>query len=1078
MRDRKLDRLFDRYRRKGDVAALEQVFDATAPELLALGMHLVHDPGSAEDLLQATFLTAIERAETYDADRRLVPWLVGILVRHAFRQQRNDRREVDESNLTEKAPIDPLERAAKAELTDSIAKAIAALPTRYREVLEPYLLREERAGEIALASGRSPGTVRVQISRGLELLRRALPAGLALGAGALVGSRGLAEVRAEVLRRGAAAATKVGATSAVSATSLSLLGGLAMSQKLVFAALAAALVAIAGLIIHLGGPGPADPVVKSPPVKTERVAEASGRSDPSTDPEQLTVEPESSREELAVAPVEEEPVPRAVDEVKKAEVRGRLLLFDGTPAIGAKIQLEGFSQDREYLRRHGRLAGYQAPSTTARRDGCFSLHFEPPPDNQFSLGAAFASCAEERWRWGDIEPGEVIDVGTVTFKRAGTIAGTLVDTAGDLLRSGFIVHATCAAPAGSKGKDATRRVAGVDSTGLFRLDGLMPGPTQLRIEPFEPNGEEGQVLDVLEVVEVIAGEEISVELVWCDPEDANRIVVEPSTSPFNPLWVAADSIHLSGTAGESRTAHPDPDNPWSLVFDELEPGSYTVAIDDPRFLPWSESGIRPGTRLRPRLKGNVAIRLEVVDGESGVPVEDYQLDVRLDGLGFGSRTFRWHETGQEPPTGGLLEGLVPVPQTLLIEAEGYPTGRLALHDLEAFETRTVRAELARGTRVAGIAYEADGRTPVPGARVWLLSVGAEPRRYLMFFGGEEPFQIEAECDRNGRFEMRDVPVGRFSLLAEVGYRLGGITELVVRKGDNHSDLAVMLPPPATLRGRLIAPAGGNFLNLELHARRTAPFGPRNALGLANLTAPLDLDATGAFGSGILGSGEYALFLSGPRVTLPNGFTGSSTSDSPDVELIRLELKPGEDLERDFDLHEVWPGSLHVEVRREGRPVVGCVVVVRETGHFQGGRTGGTTGPDGSVTVEYLFPGEYMVAARAVDRRWLLAVPGGVRIEAGERLECTIDLVLFPGALRVLDERSGAPLVNQVVWIELVDSIGYVKATADGEGWLSLDLATGSYRIHREWTGGEDFPSKVPLEWTEAGPEASDICLPR
>ena len=43
-------------------AALGAIFDATAPELLRVAMSLVGAAGEADDLLQDTFLTAIERA--------------------------------------------------------------------------------------------------------------------------------------------------------------------------------------------------------------------------------------------------------------------------------------------------------------------------------------------------------------------------------------------------------------------------------------------------------------------------------------------------------------------------------------------------------------------------------------------------------------------------------------------------------------------------------------------------------------------------------------------------------------------------------------------------------------------------------------------------------------------------------------------------------------------------------------------------------------------------------------------------------------------------------------------------------
>src|SRR5262245_36784147 len=99
MNDQELDRLFERFRRRGDVLALGAIFDATAPELLHVAMSLVREPGEADDLLQETFLTAIERGERYEAGRRLVPWLLGILVLHAREQRARRRRELDPARL-------------------------------------------------------------------------------------------------------------------------------------------------------------------------------------------------------------------------------------------------------------------------------------------------------------------------------------------------------------------------------------------------------------------------------------------------------------------------------------------------------------------------------------------------------------------------------------------------------------------------------------------------------------------------------------------------------------------------------------------------------------------------------------------------------------------------------------------------------------------------------------------------------------------------------------------------------------------------------------------------------------------
>src|SRR5688572_25692668 len=144
-----LDRLFLRYRSKGDTAALGEVFDCAAPELLRLAMHLVRDPSEAEDMLQATFLAAIEGAESFDPARPLMPWLTGILARQAGLTRRRARRVIEEDWLTPRRSEDPAENAALEEFSRELVVALQALPDNYREVLWLHLADGKRPAEIA-----------------------------------------------------------------------------------------------------------------------------------------------------------------------------------------------------------------------------------------------------------------------------------------------------------------------------------------------------------------------------------------------------------------------------------------------------------------------------------------------------------------------------------------------------------------------------------------------------------------------------------------------------------------------------------------------------------------------------------------------------------------------------------------------------------------------------------------------------------------------------------------------------------------------------------------------------------------
>ncbi|MEM7205037.1 MAG: sigma-70 family RNA polymerase sigma factor [Planctomycetota bacterium] len=206
----RVDRRFARFQRTRQPKDLAAVFEATAPELLRVAAYLAGDPHAAEDMVQATFVAAIESVDAYDTGRPVVPWLLGILVHRAaqFRQQR--RRDVDPARLAERIAEAPIDVAEREELVQRCQGALAELPASYRQVLQLHFEHGLTYREIARALERPEGTVRTQAVRGLELLRRALPATLTVTALAhpLPGSAGLRAMREALLRHAAAVAPR------------------------------------------------------------------------------------------------------------------------------------------------------------------------------------------------------------------------------------------------------------------------------------------------------------------------------------------------------------------------------------------------------------------------------------------------------------------------------------------------------------------------------------------------------------------------------------------------------------------------------------------------------------------------------------------------------------------------------------------------------------------------------------------------------------------------------------------------------------------------------------------------------
>src|SRR5262245_42652157 len=127
MKDAILNRLFLRYRERGDGNALAAVFDLTSKELLAVAAHLAKGAGEAEDLVQIVFLRAMERASAFDAAAGLRPWLHGILWREALAARRRAARRLEPEALAHDGGEDPAEVALERELPEAVRVALAEL---------------------------------------------------------------------------------------------------------------------------------------------------------------------------------------------------------------------------------------------------------------------------------------------------------------------------------------------------------------------------------------------------------------------------------------------------------------------------------------------------------------------------------------------------------------------------------------------------------------------------------------------------------------------------------------------------------------------------------------------------------------------------------------------------------------------------------------------------------------------------------------------------------------------------------------------------------------------------------------
>ncbi len=416
---------FDRFRRHGDLEALGAVFDATAPKLLRIALHVSGDAHDADDLLQQTFLVAIQRAEEFDATQPFEAWLVGIL-RHLTSNllRRRGRRASREQALPDSVSAvqqrTPEAASESVELRELLRRHIDELPAEQRQVLLLQMEHGLGPAEIARVLEVSPGSVRMRLQRGRDALRRLLPAGIASAAVFGAGRSSLAAVRAKTLAAGAA----VRPVASGLAVGGSVVGVLAVAMKhWILAGGAVLALVFAGVWVGMRGSDGARP--------DSVVAESDPRSSTSGDVGPAV--PESA----ARVPVDEPSgTDRPSDEVAptQAVVRGRVVGEDGVALLGVRVELTAHWRDtreRDFYRLEHGGEDWSAPAIVeTTSDGRFAFRFELPELRSVSCSFEGSELVPVERESLPLETGRTLDLGDVTMLRGVTWSGRVVDANG------------------------------------------------------------------------------------------------------------------------------------------------------------------------------------------------------------------------------------------------------------------------------------------------------------------------------------------------------------------------------------------------------------------------------------------------------------------------------------------------------------------------------------------------------------------------------------------------------------------------------------------------------------------------
>jgi len=982
----------------------------------------------ADDVAQETFVRLVEHPPGSAGNLRA--WLATVtrnLVR-ARGQAKGRRRAREEDSARAEHLPSAAQELEQAELVKLVVTAAMELDEPYRATILSRYLRGWSAEQTARADGVPVTTVRSREQRALEQLRRKL-------------DRHFDARQAWV---GLLLATLEPATVHVPVTPPRA-PVLAWSCALVF-------LVSAGAWFVAGGSARRSTTARVEPVAVPaqaRPARAPGVTPPS--------------EPRAALPDSPAPAPVVAE---LGEIRGRLRVPGGEPAVGVRVTLHGWPASRERELLYG-LPEWSDLETESDAEGVFSFHFDPPGAFQFALAVEDERFAVLGWRIDGLARGARRDLEPATLEPAGTIEGTLVDTQGRPVAARGVLLTLERSDEPEFGTLSERsdelRYTSVAPDGRFRFTRVPSGEHVLILEHRSSKHRGPRV-------RLAPGESVRVDLP-CPPLEAPRVLEVYLTwqdLPLALLEAPAADLRLFGPSGELHTADA------RGRFTDLGPGPYRLEFEHPWFEPVSLADLEPGRARTIHLRGKSRARLAFVVPEGSASVPERVL-VRYPKSGRSPDAFVAH-AGETPLADGIVGGLIPGDAELVVRLPGLGERCVALPGLTAGETRTVTLDFTRATALVGRVQHADG-APLAGLEVALLVPARKDDSPASRVVGSPPsdsshdpwrrVQARVLTDEDGRYRFDLAAGGRFALQVEPPNGAIIASEAFELAQDTLVTRDVHVPCAVELSGRVTGALDVPLERLRLWACPADPAqAERHDPGLESAVA---LEPDGRFRLE-LAAGDWRLLI-----VLPAEELASSTRSAGYVggtrELGRVTLVEGQPATLELALGAHAPVRHTFELHTNGAPAAGVRLTLRDERGFD---VQGVTGGDGRAHL-WLFPGDHEVWAGTREWSTRLGAHGVLPARPEQR---RFELELVRARLRFLAD-DGTALARQAVGLLLPGPRGddwslFRGRTTDDEGALEFTLVPGRYGFTRDLNGPDR--RVVPLDWTASGPAVPELRL--
>ncbi len=172
--------------KRRDPAALQELFSRCGDRLLRSAFLLCGNETDAQDLVQDTFVQALQSIHRFRGQSSLYTWLHAILLNLTRHYHRDRRRLVCDDALARQdepaadSGLDPVDAAAACA---TLKDALQRLSPPHREIIILRFYEQMKIHEIASRLGISAGTVKSRLHYAMNELQRFMPGDLNLFSG-------------------------------------------------------------------------------------------------------------------------------------------------------------------------------------------------------------------------------------------------------------------------------------------------------------------------------------------------------------------------------------------------------------------------------------------------------------------------------------------------------------------------------------------------------------------------------------------------------------------------------------------------------------------------------------------------------------------------------------------------------------------------------------------------------------------------------------------------------------------------------------------------------------------------------